>query len=155
MGPLIINARDRLRWHQRFLSDASTLLMWWAWLNLWAPLVRSLARAADFGVLSQLAPMKILPGGPVVDVRQYALALVGTSGTLLLWNRLPSVKARAPEARSLSDYARHFELPEEALVAGRGTAVCVVHHDECGRIIRVERRLPPEVLDADSARQAA
>ena len=31
---LIINARHRLRWHQRLCSDASTVLMWGAWLKL-------------------------------------------------------------------------------------------------------------------------
>jgi poly-beta-1,6-N-acetyl-D-glucosamine biosynthesis protein PgaD len=134
MSSLIINARDRLRWYQRFCSDASTVLMWWAWLKLWDPLLRSFARAADF------ASMRLLPGGPGVDVRQYAMALVGTSGTLLLWKGLPAVKARTPEVQSVSDYARHFELSEDELVAGRGTSVCVVHHDEVGRITRVERR---------------
>lgn len=140
MSSLIINARDRLRWHQRLCSDASTLLMWWAWLKLWYPLLRSFARAADFSVLSQLASMRLLPGGSAIDVQQYAMALVGTSGTLLLWKGLPAVKACPPDVQSVSDYARHFELPEDELVAGRGTAVCVVHHDDCGRITRVERR---------------
>ena len=157
MSSLIINARDRLRWYQRLWSDASTVLMWWAWLKLWDPVLRSLVRAADFGVLSQLASMKLLTGGPgpVVDVRQYALALVGTSGTLLLWKGLPAIKARAPEAHTLRDYARHFELPEDELVASRGTAVCVVHHDECGRITRVERRLASAAAVGDSPRAAA
>jgi poly-beta-1,6-N-acetyl-D-glucosamine biosynthesis protein PgaD len=38
----------------------------------------------------------------------------------------------------VGDYARHFELPEGELLAGRDAAVCVVHHDERGRIVRVE-----------------
>ncbi len=137
---LIINARDRLRWHQRLCSDASTVLMWGAWLKLWYPVLRSFSWAADFGALSQTTLMKLLPAGSSGDVQHYAMALVGTSGTLFLWSQLPAVKARAPEVHSVSDYARHFELSEDEILAGRGTAVCVVHHDDGGRIIRVERR---------------
>jgi poly-beta-1,6-N-acetyl-D-glucosamine biosynthesis protein PgaD len=145
-GSLIINARDRLRWHQRLCSDASTLLMWGAWLKLWYPVMRSLSWVADINVLSQLTLMKLASVGATADVPRYAMALVGTSGTLLLWNRLPALKVRTPNVRSVSDYARHFELSEDEILAGRGTAVCVVHHDEGGRIIRVERRQPAEVL---------
>lgn len=139
-GSLIINARHRLRWHQRLCSDASTVLMWGAWLKLWYPVVRSFAWVGDFGVLSQLTLMKLLSSDPALDVERYAVALVGTSGTLLLWNWLPAVKARNPEVQSVSDYARHFELPEHEILAGRGTSVCVVHHDDSGRIVRLECR---------------
>jgi poly-beta-1,6-N-acetyl-D-glucosamine biosynthesis protein PgaD len=135
----IINARHRLRWHQRLCSDASTVIMWGAWLKLWYPVLRSFAWV-DFGVLSQFTPMKLLSSGSVVDVQRYAVALVGTSGTLLLWNRLPAAKVCNPEAQSLTDYARHFGLSEQEILAGRGTSVSVVHHDDGGRIIRVERR---------------
>jgi poly-beta-1,6-N-acetyl-D-glucosamine biosynthesis protein PgaD len=138
---LIINARDRLRWHQRLCSDASTVLMWGAWLKLWYPVLRSYAWMADFGVLSQFTLMKLLSSGSALDAQRYAVALVGTSGTLLLWNRLPAFKVRTPEVQSVSDYARHFELSEDEILAGRGTSVCVVHHDDGGRIIRVERRV--------------
>jgi len=127
---LIINARHRLRWHQRLCSDASTLIMWGAWLKLWYPMLRSSAWVADLGVLS----------GSADDVQRYAVALAGTSGTLLLWNQLPASKVRAPEVQSLSDYARHFELSEDEILAGRETSVSVVHHDDDGRITRVERR---------------
>ena len=128
---LIINARHRLRWHQRLCSDASTVIMWGAWLKLWYPMLRSSAWVADFG----------FPSGSAVDVQRYAVALAGTSGTLLLWNQLPASKVPVPEEQSLGDYARHFELTEDEILAGRGSPVAVVHHDEGGRIVRVERRL--------------
>jgi poly-beta-1,6-N-acetyl-D-glucosamine biosynthesis protein PgaD len=127
---LIINARHRLRWHQRLCSDASTVLMWGAWLKLWYPVLRSFDWVADVGALS----------GSAVDVQRYAVALAGTSGTLLLWNQLPASKMHTPEVQSLGDYARYFELSEDDILAGRETSVSVVHHDESGRILRVERR---------------
>lgn len=139
-GSLIINARDRLRWHQRLWSDASTVVIWGVWLNLWYPVLRSFARAADLSVLSRFTQMTLTSGGSAVDLPRYAVALAGTSGTLLLWNRLPAHKIQTPKVQSVSDYARHFELPEEEILSGRETSVCVVHHDEGGRIVRVEPR---------------
>ena len=127
---LIINARHRLRWHQRLCSDASTVIMWGAWLKLWYPMLRSSGWVADLAFLSDSAG----------DVQRYAVALASTSGTLLLWNQLPASKVSFPEVQSLADYARHFELSEEEILAGRGTSVSVVHHDDLGRITRVERR---------------
>lgn len=137
---LIINARDRLSWHQRLWSDASTVLMWGAWLKLWYPVVRGLARAIDAGLLAQLKAMHLFSAGHGAGVERYAFALAGASGTLLLWNQLPAFKSRTPEVPSVTDYANHFELPESEVVAGRGSAICVVHHDERGRIVRVEPR---------------
>jgi poly-beta-1,6-N-acetyl-D-glucosamine biosynthesis protein PgaD len=139
-GSLIINARDRLRWHQRLWSDASTLIAWAFWLNLWYPVVRSFALASDLGALTRVAHMPLLSTGSAVDLPHYAAALAGTSGTLLLWNRLPASKVRSPEVQSVGDYARHFDISEDELLAGRGASVCVVHHDDAGRIVRVERR---------------
>ena len=128
---LIINARHRLRWHQRLASDASTVIMWGAWLKLWYPMLRSSAWLADLGFLADSAG----------DVQRYAVALASTSGTLLLWNQLPASKVSPPETQSLADYARHFDLSEEQILAGRGTSVAVVHHDELGRITRLESRV--------------
>jgi poly-beta-1,6-N-acetyl-D-glucosamine biosynthesis protein PgaD len=84
--------------------------------------------------------LKLLASCSPVDLQGSVVALAGTSGTLLLWNLLPARKACAPEVHSLGDYARHFELPEQELQAGRETSVCVVHHDDDGRIIRIEAR---------------
>jgi len=139
-GSLIIDARDRLRWHQRFWSDASTFLMWGAWLKLWYPVIRSFAWGAHLGALSRAAQLTLLSGGRAGDLPRYAVALAGTSGTLLLWSRLPGLRVSQPRVATVSDCARHFEIAEDEILAGRGSAVCVVHHDEQGRIVRVEPR---------------
>jgi poly-beta-1,6-N-acetyl-D-glucosamine biosynthesis protein PgaD len=139
-GSLIIDARHRLRWHQRLVSDASTALMWAVWLWLWSPALRSFAWLSDLGIRSYPAVMKLLASGQAFGLEGYVVALFGTSGTLLVWNRLPASKVRAPEVQSLRDYARHFEVPEHELQASRCASICVVHHDESGRIVRLESR---------------
>jgi poly-beta-1,6-N-acetyl-D-glucosamine biosynthesis protein PgaD len=137
-APPIINARHRLRWHQRLVSDGSTLLLWGAWLKLWLPLLRAAPWFVKAGVVSHLASTRLAPFGSSHDVGRYALALAGTSGTLLLWNQLPAPRRGAPVA--IADDARHFGLPEAEIRAGRAASICVVHHDEAGRIVRLEPR---------------
>jgi poly-beta-1,6-N-acetyl-D-glucosamine biosynthesis protein PgaD len=137
---LIINARDRLSWHRRLVSDASTLLMWGIWLKLWVPVVTAVGWVAHLGFGNQPVVVRLVPDGSAFGVQRYAFALAGASGTLLIWNQLPAFKRRAPRVPSVSEYAEHFALPEQEILAGRDTSVCVVHHDESGRIVRVEAR---------------
>jgi poly-beta-1,6-N-acetyl-D-glucosamine biosynthesis protein PgaD len=144
---LIIDARDRLRWHQRLFSDASTAAMWAAWFWLWSPMLRATDWLA-FGSRSYPAVMKLLAATSAGGIEHSVVALVGTSGTLLVWNRLPAPRARVAEVQSLRDYARYFELAEHDLRAGQRAAVCVVHHDESGRIVRLECREPEGVPEA-------
>jgi poly-beta-1,6-N-acetyl-D-glucosamine biosynthesis protein PgaD len=134
---LIINARHRLAWHQRLFSDASTALMWGCWLWLWSPILRSFAWLADLGLRSP-ALVKLLASGSADQLGRSVVVLAGTSGTLLVWSWLPARKVYASAPLSLREYARHFELPEHELQAGRRASVCVVHHDESGRIVQLE-----------------
>jgi len=59
---------------------------------------------------------------------------------LLLWGLLPSKRVHDKHAieKALPDYARYFELPEQEIQAGRQQKVTTLHHDENGKIIRVE-----------------
>lgn len=148
-GSLIINARHRLSWHHRLLSDASTAMMWGGWLWLWAPLLRSFRWLAAIGARSTPAVWNALANGPADELQVSIFALVGTSGTLLALNWLPSRKICAPVGQlSVRDYARHLRLPERELEAGRDASVCVVHHDDAGRIVRLECRAPAGQLRA-------
>lgn len=135
----IINARRHLRWHQRLATDASTAAMWGGWLYLWQPLFKAAAWLSAWGSRPLIG--KLLAATPLVALQQPALTLVGACGALLLWSLLPARKVAAPEVvQSLADYAAHFGLPEQQIQAGQGTAVCVVHHDDQGRIIGIEAR---------------
>jgi poly-beta-1,6-N-acetyl-D-glucosamine biosynthesis protein PgaD len=139
---LIINARDRLSWHQRLFSDASTVVMWGFWLNLWYPVLRAFTKVPYLDALARRTLRMALATAPVAGVEHYAAALVGTSGTLLVWSRLPSFRVCDPQPRTARDYAEMFGLPESDLIASRESAICVVHHDESGRIVRIERCAP-------------
>lgn len=137
---LIINARERLSWHQRLFSDASTAFMWGAWIKLWIPLVHVTLKLPWLGTVARRTARVVLTPGPAHAMEHYALALVGTSGTLLVWSRLPAFKEATPSAPTPQDYAAHFGLSVPALIQGRDASICVVHHDEGGRIVRVETR---------------
>ena len=139
-GPLIIDVRHRLRWHQRLLADAFTAVLWSGWLWLWMPLLRAHSSLTDLGARITPALPKLLALGSQESIGHSVVALIGASGTLIVWNHLPARRVSAGPAVSLRDYARHFQLPEHELRAGREAAVCVVHHDEHGRILRLERR---------------
>jgi poly-beta-1,6-N-acetyl-D-glucosamine biosynthesis protein PgaD len=140
---VIIDARDRLRWHQRFAWDASTAALWGAWLWLWAPLLKAGGSLPSLDVVLPLWLPKLLPAAAAGSMPLSVLALAGTSGTLVVWRNLPVRKACTGEVLPVAEYARHFQLPEQVIEAGRGAATCVVHHDADGRIARIECRPPP------------
>lgn len=137
---LIINARRHLRWHQRLFSDASTAMLWGVWLWLWRPLLSFVAWLGGVGASVQPTLTKFIASGTPVTLEGSVVALVGTSGTLLLWNLLPASRSESARTHTLRDYAAHFELPEQQILSGRAASVCVVHHDEHGRITRIDTR---------------
>lgn len=139
IGSHIIDERHRLRWHQRLFSDASTAAAWGGWLWLWAPFVHAAGRIVELG--SKHALQRLVAVTPGEGLEQSVVALVGTSGTLLVLNQLPPAQRVAPvEAPSARELARTFAVAEADLVAARAAPVAVVHHDADGRIVRIERR---------------
>lgn len=139
---IIIDARDRLRWHQRIAWDASTAALWGGWLWLWAPLLKAGGTLARLGI--DLPPWlpKLLPAAGAGGLPLSLVALMGTSGTLMALNKLPMRKPQADEALPVAEYARRFEVSEQVIEAGRNAAICVVHHDADGRIAGIECRAP-------------
>jgi poly-beta-1,6-N-acetyl-D-glucosamine biosynthesis protein PgaD len=147
---LIINARNSLSWHQRLFSDTTTAVAWGGWLYLWRPILATLGAISGWSANLPNVLVKLIGGSSPADIGYSVAALVGGSGTLLLWNYLvPSRKADTHRVQTLRDYASHFQLPEQAILAGRTSAVSVVHHDEQGRIIGIESR--PLVIEARAA----
>jgi poly-beta-1,6-N-acetyl-D-glucosamine biosynthesis protein PgaD len=136
----IINARNQLRWHRRLCSDATTGLLWAGWLWLCRPAVFAVTRLLGLGLGIRHPAVKLLTLGAPVTLESTVLALVGTSGLLLLWNRVSSQPALRPQLTVLPDYAGHFGIDTQAIAAGRNSSICVVHHDEQGRITRIEAR---------------
>lgn len=140
--PLIIDARRQLSWNRRLFSDASTLAMWSIWLCLCRSAVVRIA--GTLGVMlgishagNRVARMVITS---MFSIEDAALALVGTGATLMLWNRLASQPAPLPKIHAVPDFTAHFGVDATLLDAARASQVCVVHHDESGRIVRIDAR---------------
>lgn len=136
---LIINARQHLSWYVRLFSDAGTAAMWMAWLYLLRPVGQMFVWLHSWSASFRAIFSKILTNTPALTIESSVLALLGTSATLLLWSLLPSKRVEmAHQINSMKDYAAHFQLPEQQIVEGRKTSVCVVHHDEMGNITHIE-----------------
>lgn len=129
---LIIDARKQLTWHQRLFSDTSTAMMWAVWLLLWRPIV------LFTWVMSIHQPAVLWHFLDMIGLEQYITALLACGAALLLWNTLPSHQVRDTNARELNDYATHFKLDSQQIVAGREQRICTIHHDENGKIIGIE-----------------
>jgi poly-beta-1,6-N-acetyl-D-glucosamine biosynthesis protein PgaD len=141
--PLIINARRHLSWNRRLLSDASTLVLWtmWLWLCRSALLrfigMMSVALGLRHSAHGAAAGQLVFAGA-VLTIEDAAVALVGTCGMLMLWNRLASQPAPTPRLNLVPDYAGYFDLEPRVLAEARASSVCTVHHDEAGRILRID-----------------
>jgi poly-beta-1,6-N-acetyl-D-glucosamine biosynthesis protein PgaD len=138
---LIIEASDRLAWHQRFASTASTAALWGGWLWLWAPLLKAVGHLAHLGPKLSVWGLEALPaGGPGWPLSIAAIA--GIPGTVVAWRKLPRRRAKVEPALPVSEYARRFELHEQVIEAGRRATVSVVHHHPDGRIAGIDCRAP-------------
>jgi len=138
---VIIEASDRLAWHQRLASEASTAAFWGGWLWMWIPLLKRLTQLVHVASeLSAWGPRLLTAAGP--SLPHSLVAIAGTSGTIVAWHTLPRLRADAVQELPLSEYARRFELEEHEIEAGRNATTCVVHHHPAGRIDRIECRAP-------------
>jgi poly-beta-1,6-N-acetyl-D-glucosamine biosynthesis protein PgaD len=140
---VIIDARRQLSWNRRLFSDASTLALWsfWLWLCRSA-VVRMMGM---LGVMLGISHSGKHAATPLMLAGMYtledaALALVGTGTLLMLWNRLASQPAPTPSIQAVPDYVAYFGVEAPMLDVARESQVCVVHHDESGRILRIEAR---------------
>jgi poly-beta-1,6-N-acetyl-D-glucosamine biosynthesis protein PgaD len=135
---LIINVRRELGWHRRLFSDATTAALWGAWLWLCQPAIGAVALMCGTNLGAHFGRVAITC--TPASLADSVLALAGTAGVLLLWKQIATRQARRPSLTTTPDYAAYFGLTAQALEQGRDTAVCVVHHDEHGRIVRIQRR---------------
>jgi poly-beta-1,6-N-acetyl-D-glucosamine biosynthesis protein PgaD len=87
------------------------------------------------------AAIEVLDVITPISLTRSIIALLGTSGLLLLWSLLPSRRlTHAHGVQVLDDYAEYFDLPESEIVAGRDSTICVVHHDDHGNLIGIVPR---------------
>ena len=138
---MIINARKDLGWRRRLLSDLVTALMWVGWILLWLPVFRKLSLAIKLHMFFAPAAIEVLDTLTPISLVHSLIALVGTSGLLMLWTLLPTRRlTHAHVVQSLEDYAGYFDLDEAEILADQSSRVCVVHHDEHGNIVGIEPR---------------
>ena len=95
--------------------------------------------------------VKLLALGAPVTVGNTAVALFGTSGLLLLWNQLSARREPVMRSPELPEYASHFGVTASELKYGRVSQVCTVHHDEQGRIVRLESQYRAGISELDLA----
>ena len=139
---MIINARRDLGWRRRLLSDVLTAGLWVGWILLWIPVFRKLHQVIRLHLDFGLAAREVLDTVTPISLMHSMIALLGTSALLLLWSLLPTRRVgQAHEARTTLDYARHFDIDESEINAGRDSRICIVSHEDDGAITGIEVKL--------------
>ncbi|QOW45280.1 MULTISPECIES: poly-beta-1,6-N-acetyl-D-glucosamine biosynthesis protein PgaD [Acinetobacter] len=132
---LIIDLRQQLPWHKRYLSNTSTAMLWAVWLFLWRPLLLLLG---VIGIQKPHFVHNIMAAFSVI-LQHGLIALMVCALSLLLWNRfIPAKTPQQAKQKSLSDYAEHFALKGQDIEVGRQQKVTTVHHDVNGNIISIQ-----------------
>ena len=134
---VIIDVRDRLRWHQRFACEASTAALWGGWLWLWAPLLKAGGSRLDSAWTCPPGSRSCSPSPAREASRSRSWRWPGPRGRW--WRGVPLRKASIAGRRQ-SPSTRGTSSSPSTIEAGRGAATCVVHHDSDGRIARIECR---------------
>jgi poly-beta-1,6-N-acetyl-D-glucosamine biosynthesis protein PgaD len=138
---LIINARSDLSWRRRVLSDLATAGLWAFWIVLWWPVFRKLYHVIRLHEGLSRGAIQVFRTITPISLTHSSIALLGTCALLLLWTLLPTRKlTHAHDEEMLADYSDYFDLDEGEILAGRESRVCVVRHDEHGRIVGIEPR---------------
>jgi poly-beta-1,6-N-acetyl-D-glucosamine biosynthesis protein PgaD len=136
---LIINARRKLGWRRRILSDLTTVALWVTWLYLWMPVWRKLHQVIRLKLRLEPAAIEVLETVDPISIKYSIIMLVGTCALLMLWTLLPKRQVtRAHDVTTLDDYARAFKLPAGTIAEGRNNRITTVHSDEEGAIVRLE-----------------
>ena len=132
---LIIDLRRQLPWHKRYASSTSTAMMWAVWLLLWRPvlIVVGLMSLQKHHVLQHLF------GSFGLGLEHGVTALLACAAALLLWsNYMPAKTIKKTQVKTMTDYVNHFNVPVQEIEQGRQHKISVVHHDEQGKIVRID-----------------
>jgi poly-beta-1,6-N-acetyl-D-glucosamine biosynthesis protein PgaD len=138
---MIINARRELGWRHRLLSDVLTACLWVGWILLWIPVFRKLHEVIRLHLNFEPAAREVLETVTPISIEHSLIALIGTSGLLMLWSLLPKRSVvHSHVTLSTADYARHFAIPEQEIRDGLDVRICVVSHDDDGTITGIVAR---------------
>lgn len=132
---LIIDVRRQLPWHMRYASGTSTAVMWAVWILLWRPVLI----VAGLVSLQKHHLLQHLFGSFGLGIEHGVTGLVACTLALLLWsNFMPAKTVKKMQPKILEDYVQHFNLPVQDVEQARQNKVSTVHHDEQGKIIRID-----------------
>lgn len=131
---LIIDMRNQLPWHKRYLSNTSTAMLWGFWLFLWRPLVILIS----FIAIQKPHLIKYFFGTLAHVLENGLTALLACAVSLWLWSHfIPSKTKAQAKDKSIEEYARSFNLDTHELKMSRLQKVATVHHDANGRITHI------------------
>ena len=130
-NPLIIDLRQQLPMHKRYVSNTTTLLLWGSWFLLWRPvvIVIGLIYAHQINLLTHILDTfsSVIENG--------FTALLACAITLWMWSTLVSLKSKTQiTQKKVDEYARYFGLHQQHLEETRQQKVVFVHHNQEGKI---------------------
>ena len=130
---LIIDVRNRLKWHQRIFTDVGTFALWcfWGWLSF--PL---LALMCNTWIGKHVKSSDVFNCTPT-SIEKYAFSVLSVCAGLSIWKIL-SKNSISPKSTQNIKIEEHFGVTSEKLTAARNSSVCVVHHDAEGRIVQID-----------------
>lgn len=132
---LIIDLREQLPWHRRYFTTTLTAMLWACWLFLWRPI------ALAIGYISIEKPhlvhyffstfAQVLENG--------FFALIGCAVSLWLWSHfVPAKTKKEAETKDIAQYAKHFNLDQDALIQARQQKIATVYHNSNGQVTDIK-----------------
>ena len=133
------------------LSDMGTAGLWGLWLWLCRPALGALSWLRGAWIQHGVAHLIALGASSAIE--RGAFALCSACGIVWLWGELSQRRRNAPMPTYSPNYAVHFGLSDLQLHRYRMSQVCIVHHDDDGRISAIASVEPmaPSILDASAA----
>ncbi len=145
MNELVINAPHLQTWGQRLAAGALNLLGWLLWCYFFFPLVSLGCWFLDYDQCSQWVNLS----GGYLNLREMLLVYLETVAVMvlvwLLWVAYNLAKrrrrhpARPPQPVSRADLCRTFNVSKKELKECQESRFAVVHFDQSGHIIGLER----------------
>lgn len=145
VNPLVIDLRQSLPWHKRYVSNTSTAMMWTLWILLWRPFVLLTVLLA----LHQGRTVHHLCRIIGVSIEHGLLAILFCAGLLLLQKSF----SRPEKIKRLSLQSNRVEHTAQASLAISvadlyRTKIATVIHDEKGRIVEICRDRAHETTES-------
>jgi len=142
--PIIAESRHRPLW-MRLRDGALTGLLWLVYLYLIRDFLRFLAEGAGWALGAALIPEQAGLAAPLFPtLGSYALIALANATILISWALYNQTRFRGRERRKASpritpeDLALMYGVDERDVFLWQEARILVMHHDEDGRLIKVD-----------------